>query len=180
MTPMIIQQTAEQATLAFELQTRAEIKSIRLLKSRVASHRLLRPPQGPVVLRIAHKARQAEGPAGILRLEVDFRVTGVEEQSGVTAQAAKAREPLLVVDCTWVLDYQLASGYRPSAEAVKAFKDGNAVFHCWPYFREYLQSTVSRMNLPPLTLPLLRLMPKPPSQHAAKQSKVPRAQRGGG
>jgi hypothetical protein len=37
MTPMIIQQTAEQATLAFELQTRAEIKSIRLLKSRVAS-----------------------------------------------------------------------------------------------------------------------------------------------
>jgi hypothetical protein len=180
MTPMIIQQTAEQAALAFELHTRAEIKSIRLLKSRVASRPLFKPPQGPVVLRIAHKARQAEGPEGVLRLEVNFRVTGVEEQSGPTAQAAKAREPLLAVECTWALDYQLASGYRPGPEAVKAFKDGNAVFHCWPYFREYVQSTVSRMNLPPLTLPLLRLIPKPPSQKVAKQSKGPRGQRGGG
>jgi len=44
MTPMIIQQTAEQAALAFELHTRAEIKSIRLLKSRVASRPLFKPP----------------------------------------------------------------------------------------------------------------------------------------
>jgi hypothetical protein len=36
------------------------------------------------------------------------------------------------------------------------------IFNCWPYFREYLQSTVTRMNLLPLTVPLLRLLPKPP------------------
>ena len=165
---MIIQQTAEQATLAFELHSHAEIKSIRLLRSRVASRSFLEPPHGPVMLTIEHKARQAPGPEGVLRLEVNFRVTGVQKESGPTMRAATAREPLLVIECTWVLDYQLASGYRPTPEAVKAFKEGNAVFNCWPYFREYVQSTVSRMDLPPLTLPLLRLMPKLPKEKARK------------
>jgi len=177
MTPITIQQTAEQAKLAFELHTHAEIESVRLLKSRVASRSLPEPLRGPIALRLNHKARQAPAPKGLLRLEVSFHVSGAEEKAATAAGSGRAREPLAFVECAWEVDYRLAEGYEPPREAVKAFKDGNAVFNCWPYFREYVQNTITRMNLPPLTLPLLRLLPKPPKKEALQQRPARPAER---
>ena len=168
MTPITIQQTAEQAKLAFELHTHAEIESVRLLKSRVASRSLLEPLRGPIALRLKHKARKAPAPEGVLRLEISFHLSGVEEKAASTEGSGRGRKPLALVECTWEVDYRLAEGYQPPAEAVKAFKDGNAVFNCWPYFREYVQNTITRMNLPPLTVPLLRLLPKLPKKEAVQ------------
>ncbi len=176
MTPITIQQTAEQAKLAFELHTRAEIESVRLLKSRVASRSLLEPLRGPIALRLKHKARQAPAPKGLLRLEISFHLSGVEEKAPSAEDSRMGRQPLVLVECTWEADYRLAEKYQPTPEAVKAFKDGNAVFNCWPYFREYVQNTITRMNLPPLTLPLLRLLPKLPKTKAAR----PRSAQPGG
>ncbi len=162
MTPITIQQTAEQAKLAFELHRHAEIQSVRLVKSRASSRSPLEPFRGPIALRLKHKARQAPAPEGLLRLEITFQMSGAEEKAASAADSGKAREPLVVVECTWEVDYRLAEKYQPTPEAVRAFKNGNAVFNCWPYFREYVQNTITRMNLPPLTLPLLRLLPKLP------------------
>jgi hypothetical protein len=162
MTPITIQQTSEQAKLAFDLHTHAEIESVRLLKSRVASRSLFEPLRGTIALTLKHNARQAPAPKGLLRLEISFHIRGAEESGSPAADYGKVRAPLVLIECTWEVDYRLAEGYEPPSEAVKAFKDGNAVFNCWPYFREYVQNTVTRMNLPPLTVPLLRLMPKWP------------------
>jgi len=170
MTPITIQQTAEKAKLAFELHAHAEIESVRLLKARLVSRASLHPLSGPVALRLKHKARQTPAPAGFLRLELDFHLSGGSEKTRPQEPSRRPGDPLVRIDCTWQMDYRLVGRYQPTAEAVKAFKDGNAVFNCWPYFREYVQNTITRMNLPPLTLPLLRLWPKTP------KSKPPRAQ----
>jgi hypothetical protein len=169
MTPLIIQQSAGQAALAFELHTHAEIDSVRLRRARLSSRSLLDAVRGPIVLEFSHKARQARGPEGVLRLEIDFRFRGEQERALAEREARSAREPLVLVECTWEVDYRLANGYQPAPKAVQAFKDGNGIFNCWPYFREYLQNTVTRMNLPPLTVPLLRLLPKPPRGKAAER-----------
>lgn len=175
MTPITIQQTAEQAELAFELHTHAEIESVRLLKSRVARRSLLEPLRGPIALRLKHKARQASAPEGLLRLEISFHLSGTEENAAATARCARDGKPLVLIECTWEVDYRLVDKYQPTAEAVKAFKDGNAVFNCWPYFREYVQNTITRMNLPPLTIPLLRLVPKLRERKMARQRPAPPA-----
>ena len=169
MTPVIIQQTAEEARLAFELHTHAEIDSVRLRKARVASRSILDPVSSPIALRFGHKARQVQAPKGVLRLEIDFRLSGEQEDAVSEREPKAAKEPLVLVECTWEVDYRLADGYQPAPKTVRAFKDGNAIFNCWPYFREYLQNTVTRMNLPPLTVPLLRLMPKPPGRKTAER-----------
>ena len=59
-------------------------------------------------------------------------------------------------------------GFEIASEHVKAFKDGNAIFNAWPYFREYLRNNLQRMGMPPLTAPFLRLQPKPKSRKREK------------
>jgi len=40
-------------------------------------------------------------------------------------------------------------------EAVDAFGQVNAVFHAYPYFREFVQSSAGRMNLPNIIMPAM-------------------------
>jgi hypothetical protein len=58
------------------------------------------------------------------------------------------------------VSYQLRPGFAPTAEQINAFKDGNAIFNCWPYCRQYVQEMIQRMGYPPLTLPFLRVVTK--------------------
>lgn len=164
MTLITIQQTAEQARLAFELHTHAEIQSIRLRKARLLSGTPLEADIGPIALRLHQKARQVQAADNLLRLEIDFRLEGRQEAGDPKTGPQKNGQPFVLVECTWEVDYRLADGYQPDPKTIKAFKDGNAIFNCWPYFREFVQNAVTRMNLPPVTVPLLRLLPKPPTK----------------
>ena len=50
------------------------------------------------------------------------------------------------VNCEFEASYALNDGYKPSPREVEAFQTGNAVVNCWPFFREFVQSTVVRMH----------------------------------
>ena len=45
-----------------------------------------------------------------------------------------------------------------SSEELEAFGEVNAVFNAWPYWRELVQASLARMLLPPLTLPVFRVL----------------------
>lgn len=75
------------------------------------------------------------------------------------------------VACRYALAYGLRPGYDPSPEELNAFREGNAIFHCWPYSRELVQNMTMRMGLPIPPLPFLRLAPKiAPKKSALKRS----------
>lgn len=78
---------------------------------------------------------------------------------------AKNKSPLVNISATILAEYQLAEGFAPSVQEQKAFLAANAVFNCWPYWREFVQSTAGRMNLPPLTLPFFRVRPQEPEKN---------------
>jgi hypothetical protein len=62
----------------------------------------------------------------------------------------------------------------PPQQELDAFKAGNAIFHCWPYTRELVQSMTMRMGLAIPPLPFLRLAPKPePKKAAVKRQAKP-------
>ena len=42
-------------------------------------------------------------------------------------------------------------------DVLDEFGRTNALYHVWPYWREYVQSALSRLRLPPLTIPMFRL-----------------------
>ena len=74
------------------------------------------------------------------------------------------------VECRYALAYELRPGYSPSREELDAFREGNAIFHCWPYSRELVQNMTARMGLPIPPLPFLRLAPRISEKTASKRA----------
>jgi hypothetical protein len=69
----------------------------------------------------------------------------------------KDENPAILAAAKYQLCYELN---RPNDQLTKTEQESisNAgMWQAWPYFREYLQSQVARMGLPPLLLPLLNM-----------------------
>ncbi|WP_027671263.1 hypothetical protein [Rheinheimera baltica] len=59
------------------------------------------------------------------------------------------------IEATFVAEYMLSPDFAETdEEALTAFAVENASFHVWPYWREYLMSTCTRLNLPKVALPV--------------------------
>lgn len=54
--------------------------------------------------------------------------------------------------------YEVPGHEEISAGEMKAFAKTNGMLNIWPYWREYVQSATTRASLPPLTLPLFRVI----------------------
>ena len=78
-------------------------------------------------------------------------------------------KPELSIDATFVLIYKAERIGKLKQENFEAFGKSNGIYNAWPYWREYVQNTVARMGLPPLTIPVFRLLP--PKQKTGKEPK---------
>jgi preprotein translocase subunit SecB len=147
-------QTKEETELAIAVNHTAQINDVRLARAKVTADRPGNALDNPITLSIGVKAKQVETPAGQLLVEVSFRLTGSKKDG-------QSRNRTIVgVECTFEVSYQLRPAFTPTAEQVKAFTDGNAIFNCWPYCRQYVQDMILRMGYPPLILPFLRVQTK--------------------
>ena len=63
---------------------------------------------------------------------------------------------LVHVGATYLLQYELNPEMKFTDVQADAFARINGLLNSWPYWREHLQTTLLRMELPPLTLPLLK------------------------
>lgn len=154
MTPIVIEQNQADVKLAFTVQQNANISRVRLANSRIDSE-LPIDGEGAIAVSFNFKSRVLTGGApDTLRLRIDFSVIGQCETTSIGLRR------IIRIDSGYEVDYSLRDGFQLTPAQAKAFKNGNAVFNVWPYFREYVQSTVERMGLPPLTAPFLRLQPK--------------------
>lgn len=79
-------------------------------------------------------------------------------------RSAEKGVPEVQIDASFELIYSKPQDMKPTSEELQAFADTNALMNCWPYWRELVQTTVARMNLPPLFVPLLRYVPPPPEK----------------
>jgi hypothetical protein len=98
---------------------------------------------------VGHHGKFTVHKKNTLRTTLQFTFTATEK-------GTKGR-PLLVIAATFIAEYEMAEGFSPSTDDLNAFVKANAVFNCWPYWREYVHSTTARMYLPPLTLPFFRV-----------------------
>ena len=167
MNAIIIEQNQDETRLAFEVNQSSAINRIRLARAKVASQSMDESPKAPISVSFNFKSKPLATAPDVLRLEIAFRMSGIEEKeegkqdSPERNPGDKKSEAVVLVECAYEVDYVLREGFEITPEHVKAFKDGNAIFNAWPYFREYLQNNLQRMGLPPLTAPFLRLQPKP-------------------
>ncbi len=161
---MIIEQDKDQLRNAIGLHTKAEIRLIRLVESRVYSRSRIESitPVG-LNFKIDFKpgSSSVEGDALTVETEFTFLIT----------QEDDTEHPVIRINCRFEGLYHLIPDYVPSKEQVEAFRAGNAIFNCWPFFREYVQNTTVRMGVPPPPIPFLRIAEK---QSSEEPPKVPR------
>jgi hypothetical protein len=151
-----IAQDHERSKLAYSLQRRASIDLVGLMNVASKCTKAGQDINFPLRFRTRHKCEQALLDGRKLSSAVQFSFDVVNEDE----------DEMFSLHCMFRADYELEEGYEPTPEEIGAFAESNAVFNCWPYFRELVQSTLARMNYPPLSIPFLRLVPKaaPPPQ----------------
>ncbi len=71
------------------------------------------------------------------------------------------KKKVLSIKVSYVLTYSYSIEGGPSPKKlndyIAAFGGINGVLNAWPYLREFVQSTTTRMGLPPFFLPLHRI-----------------------
>jgi hypothetical protein len=67
-------------------------------------------------------------------------------------------EKTVSIKASFVLFYSISSFDGIDDERIEAFASINGVFNAWPYWREFVQNTTSRMGLAkPIVIPVFRL-----------------------
>lgn len=87
----------------------------------------------------------------IIRFHADFGTRMMLPSNGNEPEL----EQKAFIEATFIAEYEMAD-VRLSEEAIKEFALRNVMFNVWPYWREYLTSTCSRMQLPRVQVPFFK------------------------
>ncbi|MFH2002320.1 MAG: hypothetical protein ABIK28_21795 [Planctomycetota bacterium] len=141
---------------------RIEIETIRMISSSCL--------QSPSILIGKHNIQLTNTP----RYSVDEENHQILVLIDFVLKATAAEEdPGLSIKATFLLVYKCSdlSGLEPIH--YESFAVFNGVYNAWPYWREFVQSTTSRMGLPLMTLPVFK--PRSEASKAKKSEKKLRA-----
>lgn len=85
--------------------------------------------------------------------------TGVtfNQQYTLHGKSEGAEKPAFTIKTRYCLHFRIENQTVISEEFLKLFSEVSLKLTSWPYFREFVQNHITRMNLPPLTLPLVRV-----------------------
>jgi len=147
--------TPEESKLepAKRLMSCAEIESIRLVEGRFA-------------YTPAHREDVKGRKGGALQISVDLSARGklahprklnVGIRFSLTGRKDSEKSKQLLIGAKFELIYTVPPGIEPSEGEIDAFANTNALLNVWPFWREFVHSSINRMGLPPLTLPLFRM-----------------------
>jgi len=163
-----ISQGKDEVVAAHRFQISAEIQDVQLLdcKASISGDRTELGEQLRLGLRMESEVLSVSEDQA--RFSVQITVFGDPND------APEDKEPhLFQVVSRHAMVYALRPGYKPPPQELAAFKEGNAIFHCWPYVRELVQNLTMRMGLRIPPMPFLRLAPKrePKKTSPKRQSK---------
>ncbi len=158
-----IEQTENETQLAVSVHKNAEIARIRLARAKAEAKPPEKAMRETINVSMDVKSRHVEANPDALRIEVKFSLRGKSTGENDTTRNA------ISIECSFEVDYLLRPGFAPNAEQINAFKDGNAIFNCWPYCRAYVQETVMKLGYPPITLPFLRVHTKAPGRKLSEK-----------
>lgn len=73
----------------------------------------------------------------------------------------------LSVRVMYLMVYEVA-GNEPSGLDVEQFAKVNAVYHSWPFLRQFLHDITAKMGLPALTLPVFQVLSRTQTEKTEK------------
>jgi hypothetical protein len=150
---IILEQSTEQLSKSASVNSRIELQSIKLSRCQIIGIPKGECPKLPIKLTVTFSSSYAGTQAGVLSVGLDFRLDAKD--------SSETEKGVLDLSCTFEANYELLQSYEPAQDEIEAFAGGNAVFNCWPYFREIVQNLTLRMGLAIPPVPFLRVQTKP-------------------
>jgi preprotein translocase subunit SecB len=71
---------------------------------------------------------------------------------------SKTQKPVILIDASFLLAYKIENFEGLTQKGFEQFANLNGIYNAWPYWREFVQNTVTRMGLPSLTIPVFRIV----------------------
>lgn len=90
---------------------------------------------------------------------------------------SKKNEPDFAISASFALTYSINKFEGLDEDNYHSFGEANGVYNAWPYWREFVQNTTSRMGLSSINVPVFRIIPskkeeaKTASKKAVKKKK---------
>jgi hypothetical protein len=151
---ILIEQDSAALSASASFHQRAELNVVCLVSARVQRHLDWSALEQPIQLEFKFEPRDATVGDGEADIRTYFQFRALDSPK---SDLTKAPLEALLVECTFQATYDLHPDYVPEPSELVAFQAGNAIFNAWPYFREFVQNNVARMNLPIPPVPFLRV-----------------------
>ncbi|MBW8041459.1 MAG: hypothetical protein FVQ85_15880 [Planctomycetes bacterium] len=81
---------------------------------------------------------------------------------------SRTRKPVILIDASFLLAYKIENFEGLTQEGFEQFANLNGIYNAWPYWREFVQNTVTRMGLPSLSIPVFRIV-EPPKEKTIRR-----------
>lgn len=143
-----------------EVAARVEIRDIRLVKIAASLSDPLPESGQTIAVELDHGVKADVIDSSTLLAQVRFTLAA--------KASIEAEKPFVEIGATFQLLYQGENIGDIPHQSWSSFASVNAVHNAWPYLRELVQSISSRMSVPPLTVPLLKVQPAKTRQEQKK------------
>jgi preprotein translocase subunit SecB len=142
---------------------KAGLKEISLIEAKVSRDPQVKSPEG---LSLKHK-----WSTKILSAEKD--ILPILCIFGVAAFSGKSPDKIVMsIEASFCTSYVLKPIEEFNPADIEHFAKINPIYNAWAYWREFVQSMTTRMGFPPLTIPLLKIVPKKPEGKKVKHQPV--------
>jgi hypothetical protein len=156
--------------LAIRVSDRIELENVRLMSCHCKHERFV--GHGKMSYDIERSTKSVlEAKEKRIFVLADFKLEIFEA-------ASKTKGSCVRIEATFLLAYQVGHPEELTPGCVEQFGKFNGIYNAWPYWREFVQNTIARMSLPPLTIPVFRLV-APPKEAPQKASKRKAAKKTG-
>ncbi len=92
-----------------------------------------------------------------IRILADFKIEAVDDSNTEESDDHPDKKIGFSINASFSLLYYLPIDTDFSIDDLNMFANVNGIFNCWPYWREFVQSTSVRMGFSSLTIPLLKI-----------------------
>lgn len=82
---------------------------------------------------------------------------------------SKTQKPVILIDASFLLAYKIENFEGLTQKGFEQFANLNGIYNAWPYWREFVQNTVTRMGLPSLTIPVFRIVQSTAKKNVKKK-----------
>jgi hypothetical protein len=140
--------SATQLDLAASVAEKVDIVDVRLIK--LDAKCMLPKVTTPKLNRVSHtaKVKRDEG----LQVFVHFAFQMADDTEDSRA------DPPVAITAVYCLAYNVEGVDALSDDQIEAFGKVNGIYNAWTFWRELVYTTLSRMGMPPVTMPVFRVV----------------------